>query len=192
MGQFAIPLMIASTIMSASSSAQAGQQAEKAGQAQQTAANYQADSAEQNAGQQRAASQRVAQARRQEATLAASRAQAVGAASGTVDPRIEADIAGQGEFNALSALYEGEEAARGLETDAALARFQGRQMAQAGGAKKAAYQTEALSSLAMGGYKAFGGGGGAAIPAASTINWTGPRVNTVLSGDSNSLSMKYR
>lgn len=151
MAQFALPLLIAGTVMSASGSAQAGNAAKAAGQAQQVASNYEAQSAEQRAGQIRASSQREAQERRRESNLAASRAQAVGAASGSVDPRIEADIAGQGEFNALSALYEGEEAARGQETDAVLRRFEGDAAMRAGSVKKKAYQTQAVTTLLSGG-----------------------------------------
>lgn len=83
----------------------------------------QADQLEVKAGQERAASQRRAIEQKRQADLLSSRAIAVAAASGASvdDPtvlNILADIEGEGEYRALTALYEGEDEARGLEFEA--------------------------------------------------------------------------
>ncbi len=96
--------------------------------------DYQAAQLDQNAGQQRAASQRQAAEQRRQARLAASRVQAL-AGGGSTDPSVlglTGDIAGEGEYNALSALYEGEEKARGMEMQATSARGQGDQYRKSG------------------------------------------------------------
>lgn len=149
-----IPLAIASTVISA-----AGSIAE--GQAARREANYVARQQEYLAGQQRASSQRAAEEQRRQGRLLESRAQAVAAASGgsATDPSVLdviGGIRGEGEYRALTALYEGEERARGLETKAGLSRFQGKQ-AQAAG------YTRALGTVLGGGSsilsQKYGGGG---------------------------------
>jgi hypothetical protein len=72
----------------------------------------------------RASSQRKAIEERRQARLASSRALALAAASGggASDPTVTkliAGLEGEGEYRALSALYEGEESARGKEAQAA-------------------------------------------------------------------------
>lgn len=84
----------------------------RSGQEQANAETYQADLAKQNATQIEATSQRQAIEERRKASFAVSRARAVAAASGggATDPtvlNVEAGIAGQGEYNALSRLYTG-------------------------------------------------------------------------------------
>ena len=103
---------------------------------------------ERQAGIERAASQRKAMEEKRQARLVASRAQAVGAATGgALDPTVVnamADIEGEGEFRALTALYEGEEEARGLEAQAVARRKEGKN------AKKASYFQAAGSILSAG------------------------------------------
>lgn len=106
------------------------------GNAARGAANYQAAQSEQQAGQERAVSQRHSIEQRRQAGLANSRVTAVAAASGAgaTDPtvlNIESNNAGIGEYNALSALYTGEEKARGLEMNASATRYEGQQKRQA-------------------------------------------------------------
>lgn len=100
------------------------------GKAANKAAQYQAKQLEVNAGQARASSQRVAQDRRRQAALLASRGQAVGASSGGVlDPstvNIISDIDAEGEYGALTALYQGEEVARGNIAQAGATRYGGK------------------------------------------------------------------
>lgn len=83
-----------------------------AGRQQADAEKYQAALAKQNATQIEATSQRQAIEERRKASFAVSRARALAAASGggATDPtvmNIEAGLAGQGEYNALSKLYSG-------------------------------------------------------------------------------------
>lgn len=78
---------------------------------------------EAQAGLERASSQRQAMDEKRQARLAASRGLAVAAASGAGadDPTVVnllAGIEGEGEYRALSALYSGEESARGMEAEA--------------------------------------------------------------------------
>lgn len=142
--------LVAATVLSAVGSFEAGQ-------GQKRSMDFQAAQLDQQAGQTRASSQREAAEQRRQATLAQSRLQAVTGGAG-LDPTVvnlSANLAGEGEFRALSALYEGEERAKGMEGQAAAARYQGRQA-------KAAGTIGAMSSLLAGGskmYENYGGGG---------------------------------
>lgn len=94
------------------------------------------------AGLERAASHRQAIDERRQARLAASRGLAVAAASGASadDPTVVnalARIEGEGEYRALSAMYSGEESARGMEADAE-ARRRGAKTTKTVGALQAA------------------------------------------------------
>jgi hypothetical protein len=109
----------------------------QAGKAANVNAKFQAAQMEQQAGQERATSQRVAIEERRRAAIAGSNAQAAAASSGggATDPtvlNIQGGLAGQGEYNALTALFEGEEKARGLNLQAASTRMQGKQAKKAG------------------------------------------------------------
>lgn len=104
---------------------------------------------EAQAGLERASSHRQAIDERRQARLAMSRGRAVAAASGAGadDPTVVntlAAIEGDGEYRALSALYSGEESARGMEAEAA-ARRRG-----AKSTKKAGYLNAAGSILSAG------------------------------------------
>ena len=121
MGQFAL---IAMAAVSAISTIAQGNQA-KAG------ADFQARQMREMANREEAISQREAIERRREAAYESSRARAVAAASGAGadDVTVNQLIAGvetQGEYNALSALYEGRMKARDLRTDASVAKIEGR------------------------------------------------------------------
>lgn len=125
------------TIASVGGSVLSGLGQIQAGKAANVNAKFQAGQLEQQAGQERASAQRVAIEQRRRATIANSNATAAAAASGggATDPTIldiTEDIAGQGEYNALSALFEGEEKARGLKLQAASTRMQGKQAQRAG------------------------------------------------------------
>lgn len=104
------------------------------GRAQSKAADYEAEQLRVAAGQQRASAQRAAVEERRQTTLALSRLRAV-AGGGSGDASVvdaAEDIAGAGEYSALTALYQGEDRARSMETAAGLRRFEGGQ-ARAGG-----------------------------------------------------------
>lgn len=132
-------LAIAGMAMQGLGTIQAADAQKMAGQATRDSSYYTGSILDQQAGQTRASSQRKADQERLNATRAGSRVQAIAAANGGAsDPsvlKIQSDIAGQGEYNALSALYTGEERARGLETEANLKRYEG-DAAVAGAAMK--------------------------------------------------------
>jgi len=126
----------------------------------QNQANYEASQMDVNAGQQRAMAQRQAIEDRRAATLANSKLQAAAAAgggsasdAGTVD--LSQDIYAQGEYNALTSLYNGEEKARDLEGGASLKRYQGKEARKAG---DIAALSSVLSGVGSMGLK-YGGGG---------------------------------
>jgi hypothetical protein len=103
--------------------------------------NLQATQLDAQAGRERATSQRQAMEERRQARLASSRGLALAAASGggTDDPSVVnalASIEGEGEYRAMSALYSGEESAKGME-DEADARRRGAKSTKAGGLIKA-------------------------------------------------------
>ncbi len=124
----AIPIaMVVGSVLSAYGKQQAGVAASRA-------ADFQAAQHSQRAGQVRAASQREAIEQRRQAALVSSAVQAR-AGGGGMDPgivKLETDIAGEGEYRALTALYEGEERARSDEMGAAASIYSGKQAKRAG------------------------------------------------------------
>lgn len=75
-----------------------------------------------------AASQRVAEAERRKKDRVISRARAVGAASGGgQDLNLIGDLEEEGEYNALTAEWEGKERQKGRNAQAAAARYEGKQ-----------------------------------------------------------------
>lgn len=110
------------------------------------------------AGQERAASQRSAEEELRRADLVGSRARAVAAASGagaSGDPTVEnilTGIAAEGEYRAMTALYEGTTRSNALRYGARTARYEGRL------AKQSSYGA-AAGALAEG-YAKGGGFGG--------------------------------
>lgn len=153
MAEIAAVATILSTVVSAAGSIMSGNAANKA-------AKFEAAQMTQQAGQERAASQRQAIEQRRQAGLANSRVTAVAAASGAgaTDASvldIQGDNAATGEYNALSALYSGEEKARGLEMGAVAKRYEGANAAQAG--KMQAVGTILSSGKSL--YDIYGNGG---------------------------------
>lgn len=127
LGEAFSALSIGGTVLSAVSGASS---ARAQGNAANAAAQYQARQMEQQAGQERASAQRKSIEERRRAQLASSRALALSAASGAgaSDPTvidIMGDLAGEGEYRALSAMYEGEEKARGSQMGATAKRYEG-------------------------------------------------------------------
>lgn len=138
--------MIGATVVSTVGTLVSGEQEAQAYKAsakvENELAQYRARQLEQNAGQERAASQHKAEQERKQARLVQSKARAKGAAGGAIKGTdIEDILAGleaEGEYNAQSALYEGEEAARGMEAQADSERYGGKI-----GKTMAAYQARA-------------------------------------------------
>lgn len=115
------------------------------------ASKFEAAQYRQQAGQERASSQRQAIEERRASRIAQSRAVAVAAASGAgaSDPtvnKIIGNLAADGEYNALSALFSGEESARGLEMAAKGAEFEGNSWATAYRTRANSYRSAARST----------------------------------------------
>jgi hypothetical protein len=113
---------------------------------------YQANQLDAQAKNDRATAQRRASEERRQARLAGSRALALAAASGggADDPSIVnliADLEGEGEYRALSAMFEGETEARSKEEQAMANRRGAKTAKTVGGLKAAASIIGAGSSL---------------------------------------------
>ena len=119
---------------------------------QQNMLNYKAEQARVQAGQQRAASQRTAAEQRRRAAIVSSNARAAAATGGgsVSDPTVQniiGGIEGEGEYRALTSLYQGEDAARGMETQANLWNYEGDQYAQAGETKSSSTLFSGIAGL---------------------------------------------
>lgn len=121
---------------------------------QRAAMDYQARQLEAKAKAEQAVSIKEAEAIRRRGMLDISRARAVaGASGGGQDFDLLGDLAAQTELDALTAQWEGTEAASGLKDRASAARFEGRQMQTAG-------RWGAMTSAVSGGatlYDRYGG-----------------------------------
>lgn len=126
------------------------------GSSQQASANFTADQLNQQAGQTRASGQRQAIEDRRQAALANSRLQALTGAPDPGTAALAAGIAGEGEYRALSSLYQSEDRATGQEMQADAARLQGKQANQAGYIRGI---TSVLSGNDNGLFKKFANGG---------------------------------
>lgn len=139
---WATALMAAGTVLSAVSSVQQGKAAE-------TQAKYEAAQMERNAISEGASAQRAAIEQRRSARLAQSRVQALAGGSGmdagVVD--IMEDLEGEGEYRAMTALYEGKNRAAGLGSQAAATRYSGKQAKTAGMIRGAGSLLSSGSSL---------------------------------------------
>lgn len=132
-----IGFAVASTIITIMGQIAGGQAAKAAAENEAVALRHRAalaersaEAKEQAAGQERAVSQREAIEQRRQGKFVESRVQAISAASGAgaLDPTIVGilgDIGRETDIRAETALFEGEEAARGLEFGAAIDRAGG-------------------------------------------------------------------
>jgi len=121
MAEFAAFLPVASTVLQTVAPILEGNAADKS-------AGYQAAQLEQRAGQSRATAQRQSIEDRRQSRLALSRLQALGGGGGGDETMVKlaSDIAGEGEYRALTSLYEGEEQARSDEQQAGAVRASGK------------------------------------------------------------------
>ena len=138
---------------------QAADAARVQGEARRVAAQFQADQLRDYAGQSVASAQRGAIEEKRKATLLASRAVAVAAASGgAADPGVLstlARISSEGAYRASVSLYRGEEEARRARLAAAGKEYEGA-MAVIGGEQAAAsYETAGMGALLKGGASLF-------------------------------------
>jgi len=162
-----IAISIASAVLGAVGQAKAAKAQKQQAAQLQVAKNYEAAQMESAAGQEQAAAQRRALEERRRAQLVASRALAVSAASGADASsesieNIISDIAGEGEYRAGLAIYQGEERARRLRMGAEGARFEGSSIADAGNAQARAGMIGAAGTIGAGGaslYAKYGMGG---------------------------------
>lgn len=167
---FAQAAMMAGTILSA-----VGQVGGAIGA--KNAANFEAKQMISRAGSERATSQRAAAEERRQKNIVQSRAQAVAAASGggASDPTVvdlQGDLEVEGEYRALSQLYEGEERARGLIGAASAKKVEGRQALTGGLIGAAGTILSGAESL----YSNYGtkrpGGGSSYYPKSKTwVDW---------------------
>lgn len=137
------------------------QAARAQGQAEAQARELEARAMERRAKEDAAAAQREGIRRSREASLVASRQQALAAASGgsATDKTVLDLMAGtaeEGAYQAASALYEGQSRAAGLESQAAISRFQGQQARRAGRINAGATMLSGLSTFGTGMARAFG------------------------------------
>lgn len=125
-------------------------------------ARFQAAQLEQQAGQARATGQRAAAEERRQAQLVQSRLQARAGGGGLDESVTKAagDIAAEGEYRSLVSMFEAEERARGLETQAAARRYDGRQARVAGALRGIGSVVANAETL----YDKYGKGGWQASP----------------------------
>lgn len=151
------PMMVAATVLSAGSSIMGGNAANRSAQSEASQLEYQA-------GQQRASSQRAAIEQRRQAALVNSRLRAVaGGGAGDIGViNMAADIAGEGEYRALTALYEGNDKAAGMESAAAARRREGKAARTSGylGAVSSVLSAAGTSSM----LSKYGAGGFSGMP----------------------------
>lgn len=138
-------LSAAGTLIGGSAAADAGASAQKA-------QYFKATQEDMAAQESRAAAQRVALDKGRETTLLQSKLQARAAASGggASDPGVldlAGDIAGRGEYEALTEMYKGENRARGLEDTAIGSRLTGDAAKAEGEAKRSASYLSAAGTL---------------------------------------------
>lgn len=160
-------LQIGGSLFSMMGASDAADAAEVMGQRARQAADFRAAQLRSNAGQAIAASQRAGDNEVRRANLLASRALAVAAASGggASDPtvvKLISNIAGEGTYRRLSAMYEGEERARAMRMQADAASYEGAIAEEAGYMKADSYRTQGMAGLfKMGGslFEKYGGNG---------------------------------
>jgi hypothetical protein len=103
------------------------------GNAAKAASRFEAAQLDAQANTERASGQRAAIEETRNAQLVQSRARAVGAASGGgVDAKLAGDLAQEGQYRSLLAMWQGDEAAIGREQQASAVRFDGEQAQKAG------------------------------------------------------------
>jgi hypothetical protein len=135
--------------------------AQAQGEAEQQSRMLEARAMERKANEDTAASQREGIRRSREASLVASRQQALAAASGgSATDKTVLDLmsgtAEEGAYQSQSALYEGQSRAAGLRSQADISRFQGDQARRAGRSRANATILSGISNFASGTARAFG------------------------------------
>ena len=154
-GPWVVPLMVASTAISAIGAIQQGKAAEAQAKAQADANKYNARVKEIQAGVEREAAGRREEQQRRKArqVLGEQRAALVQSGIGMMGSAldIEEQSATAAELDALSIRYEGELAAKGMLYDAEAEKFEGRAALAAGKNAKNASYLKAGSAILSGG-----------------------------------------
>lgn len=172
MAWVALAATVVGTMMQAKGQMDQAEAAKAQGMAIRGEKQFEADQLDENAGQLQASAQRQAQIERRHANLVASRALALGGASGAglSDPTmagILTDIEAEGSYRAASAIYEGDSRARRLRMGADAARFEGDVGLQGGESRASALRTTAAGSILQGAgslYGKYGMGGPSQAP----------------------------
>lgn len=145
-------LMVAGTAMQFIGGMKQASAIKAQGRAQLQEAEYRAAQGRQIAGQQRATAQRAMIEENRKTRLAQSRSQAVAAAQGSGgDPSVlnlQAGIGAEGKYNALTALYEGDDRAQQLESGADLALYEGQSAYRAAKSEASAKRLETIGKTA--------------------------------------------
>lgn len=148
------PFTLASVGVSIFGALKQSQGIKAAGKAQLQQAQFQQQSANVAAGQQRASAQRASIEDRRKGVLAQSRARAVGAAGGgsvSDITNVIGDLGAESEYSALTSLFQGEDSARDLETRGSLALFEGESANRAAKTDAQSALFKGLSGAAMSG-----------------------------------------
>lgn len=153
LGTIATVLSIAGGVANAVGTVAAGRAQIQAGRDQQAVANFEADQLDMQAKEERAAAQQEALQLKRQKTLALSKLQARGAASGftATDPsalHLAGEIEGYGTLQQQLAMYGGDSRARGLTASADARRFEGRAAARGGKLAAAGTIIGGISSMA--------------------------------------------
>lgn len=150
---YAAGISIIGTYFQVQGMREAGRTARIRGEMQAAARQFDAWEADRRAGEAIAISQRQSLEEQRQATLVASRALAVAAASGAgvSDPtmvRVIANARGEGAVRAATALYEGQARARQLRTEAVLGRVSASEADLTGRETEAAYSIRSAGAVA--------------------------------------------
>lgn len=139
---FAAIASIASTAVSVASSVEAGKSADRRAQ-------FEAEQLEDNAKASNAMAQREAIEERRRVRLAQSRVQALAGGSGLdagiVD--LDSDLEEEGEYRAMTALYDGGQRATSYSNQASATRYEGKQAKRAAAMKAAGTALSSASSM---------------------------------------------
>ncbi len=145
-------LKVFGTVLKAGAQFKSAGSLESIGRTQQQALEFEADQLLTKAGQTRASAQRKAISEKKAGELVGSRLVAV-AGAGAGDPtvvKLAGEIAAETDFRRLTALFTGEEIARGLEGVAAVRKFEGAEAMRIGETRAGKQKPKSFTTLLKG------------------------------------------